>query len=56
MRLTLDESEPGVTVVKLTHTDIPEEDRLVLVDVIRKIVTFWSYLTSCYKFSLVERL
>lgn len=27
VRLTLDEPEPGVTVVKLTHTDIPEEDR-----------------------------
>ncbi|XP_062112178.1 uncharacterized protein LOC133823422 [Humulus lupulus] len=27
VRLTLDETEPGVTVVKLTHTDIPEEDR-----------------------------
>ncbi|KAF4402445.1 hypothetical protein G4B88_012230 [Cannabis sativa] len=31
VRLTLDETEPGVTVVKLTHTDIPEEDRLVLI-------------------------
>ncbi|KAK3227177.1 hypothetical protein Dsin_007039 [Dipteronia sinensis] len=27
VRLTLDEPEPGVTVVKLIHTDIPEEDR-----------------------------
>ncbi|KAJ7975987.1 activator of 90 kDa heat shock protein ATPase-like [Quillaja saponaria] len=27
VRLTFDEPEPGVTVVKLTHTDIPEEDR-----------------------------
>ncbi|PON56324.1 Activator of Hsp90 ATPase [Trema orientale] len=27
VRLTLDEPEPGLTVVKLTHTDIPEEDR-----------------------------
>ena len=29
VRLALDEPEAGVTVVKLTHTDIPEEDRLV---------------------------
>ena len=29
MKLTLDEPEPGLTVVKLLHTDIPEEDRLV---------------------------
>ncbi|EEF32023.1 activator of 90 kDa heat shock protein ATPase homolog 1 [Ricinus communis] len=27
VRLTLDEPEPGLTVVKLLHTDIPEEDR-----------------------------
>ncbi|CAN0927610.1 Activator of 90 kDa heat shock protein ATPase homolog 1 [Linum grandiflorum] len=27
VRLTLEEPEAGVTVVKLTHTDIPEEDR-----------------------------
>lgn len=29
VRLTLDEPEPGVTIVKLIQTDIPEEDRLV---------------------------
>ncbi|KAK3198903.1 hypothetical protein Dsin_022318 [Dipteronia sinensis] len=28
LRLTFDEPEPGVTIVKLIHTDIPEEDRL----------------------------
>ncbi|XP_038686343.1 activator of 90 kDa heat shock protein ATPase homolog 1-like [Tripterygium wilfordii] len=27
VRLTLDEPEPGLTIVKLTQTDIPEEDR-----------------------------
>lgn len=27
VRLTLEEPEPGVTIVNLTHTDIPEEDR-----------------------------
>ncbi|XP_059462946.1 uncharacterized protein LOC132191850 [Corylus avellana] len=27
VRLALDEPEPGLTVVKLTHTDVPEEDR-----------------------------
>ncbi|KAK2989178.1 hypothetical protein RJ640_029370 [Escallonia rubra] len=27
VRLVLDEPEPGVTVVKLTHTDVPDEDR-----------------------------
>ncbi|KAK4755237.1 hypothetical protein SAY87_008994 [Trapa incisa] len=27
VKLVLDEPEPGITVVKLTHTDIPEEDR-----------------------------
>lgn len=32
VRLVFDDSEPGVTVVKLTHTDVPEEDRLVLVN------------------------
>ncbi|KAG8648826.1 hypothetical protein MANES_08G042800v8 [Manihot esculenta] len=31
VRLTLDEPEPGFTVVKLLHTDIPEEDRLVFI-------------------------
>ena len=31
VRLTLEEPEPGVTIVNLTHTDIPEEDRWVLV-------------------------
>ncbi|KAJ8754458.1 hypothetical protein K2173_005619 [Erythroxylum novogranatense] len=30
VRLTFDEPEPGITVVKLMHTDIPEEDRFVL--------------------------
>lgn len=29
VRLTFDEPESGVTVVKLVHTDVPEEDRLV---------------------------
>ena len=28
--LAIDEPEPGLTVVKLTHVDIPEEDRLAL--------------------------
>ncbi|KAK4782697.1 hypothetical protein SAY86_007071 [Trapa natans] len=27
VKLVLDEPEPGVTVIKLTHTDVPEEDR-----------------------------
>ncbi|XP_022742766.1 activator of 90 kDa heat shock protein ATPase homolog [Durio zibethinus] len=27
VRLVLDEPEPGVTIIKLTHTDVPEEDR-----------------------------
>ncbi|KAJ6425747.1 hypothetical protein OIU84_026346 [Salix udensis] len=27
VRITLDEPEPGVTIVKVIHTDIPEEDR-----------------------------
>lgn len=27
VRLAFDEPEPGVTIVKLTHTDVPEEDR-----------------------------
>ena len=30
MRLTFEEPESGVTIVKLTQTDVPEEDRLVL--------------------------
>lgn len=34
VRLTLEEPEPRVTVVKLTHTDIPEEDRWVFVNLI----------------------
>lgn len=29
MRLVFEEPESGVTVVKLTHTEVPEEDRLV---------------------------
>ena len=29
MKLTFDEPEPGVTIVKLVHSDVPEEDRLV---------------------------
>lgn len=32
VRLTFEESEPGVTIVKLKHVDVPQEDRLVLVD------------------------
>jgi len=27
VRLVFEEPEAGVTVVKLTHTDVPEEDR-----------------------------
>ncbi|KAK4798765.1 hypothetical protein SAY86_031091 [Trapa natans] len=27
VKLVLDEPEPGITVIKLTHTDVPEEDR-----------------------------
>lgn len=29
VRLTLEEPEPGLTVVKLNHVDVPDEDRLV---------------------------
>ena len=29
VRLTFDEPEPGITIVKLIHSDVPEEDRLV---------------------------
>lgn len=29
VRLTMEEPEPGLTVVKLNHVDVPEEDRLV---------------------------
>lgn len=29
VRLTFEELEAGVTIVKLAHTDVPEEDRLV---------------------------
>lgn len=43
VKLTLDEPEPGLTVVKLTHTDVPEEDRLVLEQV-------------CYYFALKSRV
>lgn len=28
VKITFEEPEPGVTVVNLTHTDVPEEDRL----------------------------
>lgn len=31
VRLTLDEPEPGTTVVNLIQTDVPEEDRLVFI-------------------------
>lgn len=30
MKIAFDEPQPGVTIVNLTHTDVPEEDRLVL--------------------------
>ena len=29
VKIAFEEPEPGVTIVNLTHTDIPEEDRLV---------------------------
>lgn len=29
VKLVFEEPEPGVTVVKLMHSDVPEEDRLV---------------------------
>lgn len=29
VKITFEEPEPGVTIVNLTHTDVPEEDRLV---------------------------
>ncbi|CAN6921325.1 unnamed protein product [Brassica oleracea] len=29
VRITFEEPEPGVTIVNLTHTDIPEEDRVI---------------------------
>lgn len=29
VRLSFDEPEPGITIVKLIHSDVPEEDRLV---------------------------
>lgn len=29
VKIAFEEPEPGVTIVNLTHTDVPEEDRLV---------------------------
>lgn len=46
VRLTLEEPEPGVTVVKLTHTDIPEEDRWVFVNLISMMLV----LAACVDF------
>ncbi|VVA92802.1 unnamed protein product [Arabis nemorensis] len=28
VKITFDELEPGVTIVNLSHTDVPEEDRM----------------------------
>lgn len=30
VKIVFEEPQPGVTIVNLTHTDVPEEDRLVL--------------------------
>lgn len=40
VKLTFDEPEPGVTVVKLIHSDVPEEDRLVFLIVMLMIDIF----------------
>lgn len=37
MKLTFDEPEPGVTIVKLVHSDVPEEDRLVFLIIVLMI-------------------
>lgn len=34
VKLTFDEPEPGVTIVKLVHSDVPEEDRLVFLIIV----------------------
>lgn len=44
VRLTLEEPEPGTTVVSLTQTDVPEEDRLIFLLVIIFLICL-SFLT-----------
>lgn len=44
VRLTLEEPEPGLTVVKLTHSDIPEEDRYENATVVENTERGWQDL------------
>ena len=45
MKITFEEPEPGVTIVNLTHTDVPEEDRLVsLLEIFLSMVICNEYL------------
>ncbi|KAF3528987.1 hypothetical protein DY000_02043374 [Brassica cretica] len=41
VRITFEEPEPGVTIVNLTHTDIPEEDRYGNVTVVENTERGW---------------
>ncbi|GAU31504.1 hypothetical protein TSUD_332790 [Trifolium subterraneum] len=44
VRLVFEEPEPGVTVVKLTHTDVPEEDRYGNATVVENTERGWREL------------
>ncbi|KAK2363527.1 activator of 90 kDa heat shock protein ATPase protein [Trifolium repens] len=44
VKLVFEEPEPGVTVVKLTHTDVPEEDRYGNATVVENTERGWREL------------
>lgn len=43
VRLAFEEPEPGVTIVKLRQTDVPEEDRQICFASLRFVLTSFSF-------------
>lgn len=56
VRLTFDEPESRVTIVKLVHSDVPEEDRLVFISTafVHRVLSRASCVSSWPPISPVE--
>lgn len=53
VRITFEEPQSGVTVINLTHTDVPEEDRCVVVYQITCRLLIYSYTYFGFSFLLL---
>lgn len=52
--MTFEEPEPGVTIIRLTQTEVPDEDRLVICFSLYRFEFFCLFYFICYLFSYMK--